>query len=79
MSAVVGELSLVEQIENHRVQAVELLNDTDAYDMATMLSANVAGIMKFFGDIGTLFRNGTLATYICPVSNRTGQVEFLCL
>lgn len=60
---------MVEQVGNRRVQAIKLLKETDAYEMASMISANVADILKFLDDLGTLFRNGTLATYICPVSS----------
>lgn len=66
---VLGELALIERIENVRIQAIKLLNATDAYDMVTTISDNVADILKFFGDLGPLFRNGTLATYMCKVSN----------
>ncbi|KAH7678259.1 hypothetical protein AAVH_41842, partial [Aphelenchoides avenae] len=61
-----GEVALMEQIEDRRVKTIKLLNDTDAYEMATAISANVADTLKFFDDLGTLFRNGTLATYRCP-------------
>lgn len=66
-TAVLGELALIERVENRRLEAIKFLNDTDAYEMATTISANAADIMKFFDDLGTLFRNGTLATYTCMV------------
>lgn len=36
--------------------------------MATTISDSVADMMQFFDDLGPLFWDGTLATYMCPVS-----------
>lgn len=68
LSAVLGELTMLERIENVRIQAIKLLNDTDAYEMPAKISDNVVDTMKFFDDLGPLFWDGTLATYMCPVS-----------
>lgn len=69
LPAVLGELALVELVDNRTVQAIKLLNDTDAYEMASTMSANVEDTLNFYDTLGTLFRNGTLATYMCPVSS----------
>lgn len=60
--------SMTAQIENHRAKAIKILNGTDAYEMATMISASVEDILKFFDDLGPFFRNGTVATHMCMVS-----------
>ncbi|KAH7717104.1 hypothetical protein AAVH_15466 [Aphelenchoides avenae] len=59
-----GEASLVEQVEKLRTQTIKLFNNTDVYEMATTMSGNVADTLKLFDTLGTLFRNGTLATYM---------------
>ncbi|KAH7717112.1 hypothetical protein AAVH_15474 [Aphelenchoides avenae] len=62
-------VSLIDQIDDHRIKAIKLLNDTDAYHMATTIADRVADTLKFFDDLGPFFRNGTLATYMCMVSS----------
>ncbi|KAH7710720.1 hypothetical protein AAVH_21981 [Aphelenchoides avenae] len=69
-----GETSLIDRIEEIRTQAIELLNEADGYKMATMVSDNAADTLKFFGDLGPLFRNGTLATYMCRVDHRLAGI-----
>ncbi|KAH7710629.1 hypothetical protein AAVH_22085 [Aphelenchoides avenae] len=61
--------SITDQIEKHRVQAIKLLNDTDAYEMATMIADSVEDTLKFFDVLGPFFRNGTLATYMCMLAH----------
>lgn len=68
MATGTAALSLIERIENLRTQAFKLLSGADAYDMATTIRDRVADTLKFFDDLGPLFRNGTLATYMCMVS-----------
>ncbi|KAH7710719.1 hypothetical protein AAVH_21980 [Aphelenchoides avenae] len=62
-------ISMIDQIEDHRAKAIQLLNDTDAYDMATTISEKVADLLKFFDDLGPFFRNGTVATFMCMGNN----------
>lgn len=66
--AALGELALIERSENLRIQAIKLLNNTDAYEMPSMISANVAETLKLFDDLGAMLKNGTAATYTCLVS-----------
>lgn len=75
---IIDELALIERIENIRIQGIQFLNDTDAYEMARRVSANVADDMKFFDGLGSLFRNGTLATYTCMVINSPYNRRYVC-
>lgn len=55
-------------MKNLRTQAIKLLSDTNAYEMATMIVDNVENTLKFYDDLGPLVKNGTVETHLCTVS-----------